>query len=227
MRNAYVFESLRDVTDIGRVLQYFRRHGFFRAGHAEEVVNFGQAPLLFRNDSGETCPAYACMEITGTVELDGINYVKITKPSALTKRYLFNGHIEVADGDCGKAQWGPTYRVYKNSGTVTLNNRWRPTVNQWYLTKGAGHYIVIGEDDVESNVFRILHDSSIRMYRFSLTESLSDGTASATIKELDGTTVETLVVNDPELIATALTSGNTGYCYLQDGQIYWIQAGCA
>ena len=38
-------------------------------------------PAYFHNDAGETIPAYACMQVTGTEEIDGQNYLVVEKPA--------------------------------------------------------------------------------------------------------------------------------------------------
>jgi hypothetical protein len=66
------------------------------------------------------------------------------------------------------------------------------------------------------------------LFRFELTADYNTGTTvAATIKSMAGSTVGTGVsLTDPELIFFGLVSGSKGYCILQDGVYYPIQAAC-
>lgn len=68
----------------------------------------------------------------------------------------------------------------------------------------------------------------IRLFRFTLNESLADGTADADILWMDGTdTGLDATIYDPEGIFAALTTvGDSGLCLLQGDRYYVIQAGC-
>lgn len=68
--------------------------------------------------------------------------------------------------------------------------------------------------------------SGIKLVRFSLLASLTSGTASATIKNMAGTTIETADVLDPEGIFAELTTSDTGLALRQAGIYYVIQAAC-
>ena len=69
---AYAPQTAREVLDHVR---YMQRTGFVPRAGVKLPQNPAQAlPLYFRNVSGSTMPAYACMQITGTVEIEGQNY---------------------------------------------------------------------------------------------------------------------------------------------------------
>ena len=67
------------------------------------------------------------------------------------------------------------------------------------------------------------------LYRFELTANFSTGTTvAATIKTMGGSTVGTgISLTDPEAIFLGLPTGSKGYCVLQGGTYYAIQAACA
>ncbi len=69
---------------------------------------------------------------------------------------------------------------------------------------------------------------SATLYRFQLNANYNTGTTvGATIKTMGGTTVTSSgVLSDPEAIFFGLPSGSKGYCILQDGTYYAIQALC-
>ena len=186
------------------------------------------------NNSGETIPPYACCQVTGTEDLGGQNFLLVDKPADVDGSsgwYIFNGHHEVADNEEGLAQVGPSYRVFKDSGTVTAGEAWAPTVDEWYLTQSdSGQFVAAGEDDIDTDVFRVLEKggrSGATLYRFTLNESWSSGAADADILEMDGTDTDIDAdVLDPLGIFSTLTTGDAGLCLLQGGSYYVIQAPC-
>lgn len=96
---------------------------------------------FFRNDSGETIPAFGLMAVTGAVVSTFRSYYIVTKPSATFQRkYLVNGPRSVAYVDSGHptygmAQEGAIQRVLYNSGTPAADEGFGPTPGQWYATK--------------------------------------------------------------------------------------------
>lgn len=217
-----------DARMVLEVVRYLRENGFVIPGGRRPEQMQQQDRIWFRNDSGAEVPAFGCMEVTGTVEAGGQNYVTITKPTSSALTYLFNGQAPVPNGEYGMAQSGPVFRCYKSTGTVTEGNRWAPTTSQWYLTKGAGQFVVLGSDDIGTDVFRVMRDDVARLYRFTLNATLASGTADADILEMDGTDTNIdATVRDPLGIFADLTAVNdAGLCLYQDGKYYVIQAGC-
>lgn len=69
----------------------------------------------------------------------------------------------------------------------------------------------------------------VSLFRFELTANYSAGTTvAATIKTMGGSTVGTgISLTDPEAIFLGLPTGSKGYCVLQGGTYYAIQAACA
>lgn len=211
-------------------VRYLRESGFvITPPGARGLLATPQSNIYFHNDTEQNIPAYACMQITGTFEYGGQNYIDVIQPTGSVSQYLFNGPAIVERDGLGTAQSGPILRVLRNTGTVTLGNRWRPTNGQWYLTKGVGHYVVIGEDDIATNVFRVRFDPSIRLYQYQLNAAWA-GTpkkAAADILEIDGsdTTIDDDVYDYREIFGT-LTTDDYGYCIYQDGKFVAVQAPC-
>lgn len=119
-----------------------------------------QTPIYLKNAEASTAiPPYACVQITGTTEDGGQNYLNAKKPADNTGAagfFLFNGHTEIEDDGFGTAQHGPIYRAFKNSGTITAGEMWRPTASQWYLSQDdAGMFQVAGADDIDDDVLKV------------------------------------------------------------------------
>lgn len=218
----------REIADIAAIIRYYRKNGLWAEGGDPTFTQGPAAGLLLKNTEAAVIPAYGCVEVVGTVDEDNRNYVEVKKPTSSGVLFLFNGHTSIEASGYGVAQSGPVIRAYKSTGTVTLNGRWAPTPSQYYLTKGAGPYVVVGEDDIASNVFRVVRDDVARLYRFTLNASLASGTADADILEMDGTdTGIDATVRDPAgIFATLVTVGDDGLCLYQDGKYYVIQANC-
>jgi hypothetical protein len=62
----------------------------------------------FRNDSGETCPAFGCLKVTDAEEdsTTGRYVLVIDKPDGTGGPFFFNGPREVLDGEYGQAHTG-------------------------------------------------------------------------------------------------------------------------
>lgn len=171
--------SPADARMVLEVVRYLRDNGFVIPGGRKPEQVLQPDRVYFRNDSGAEVPAWGCMEVTGTVEAGGQNYVKITKPTTGGVSFLFNGQAPVADGKYGTAQSGPVFRVYKSTGTATEGHSWGPTVGQWYLTQHTGPYIVYGADDIGSNVFRVVTNNRLIHVKTKATCAARDNTTGA------------------------------------------------
>lgn len=192
-------------------------------------------PAYFHNDSGEEIPAYACMQVTGTEEIDGQNYLVVDKPAdtdGTAGGYVFNGPDAVADDDEGKYQAAQVVRAYKDTGTVTGGEKWSPVVNQWYIAQvDGGPFICCGADDVDTDVLKVFAQGvgagGAVLYRFTLNANWSSGSADADILEMTGAdTGIDADVKDPLGIFADLGNGDAGLCLLQGGSYYVIQAPC-
>lgn len=116
-------------------------------------------PYYVHNDSGEEIPPYACMQVTGTEEIGGQNYLLVDKPADTTGdagSFLFNNHRAIADNEEGIAQFGPVVRAFKNTGTVTAGEHWLPVANQWYIAQDdGGPFVAAGADDIDDDVLKV------------------------------------------------------------------------
>lgn len=113
---------------------------------------------IFRNDSGETVPAFGCMRVTDA-ETDGTlsRYViVIAKPNSTGGPFVFNGPREVTSGGYGIAYTG-IVKAYFTAGTPAAGETWGPTTG-WVVESGGDDAVkVFGP--IESTV--ILGDTGV------------------------------------------------------------------
>jgi len=153
---AYSPETAKAIFD---VFKYLQASGFTIHLPDRTIADTYQpAPIYIRNDSGEEIPRFACLQVTGSVELNGQNYITVDKPTDVTGDagwYLFNGFAAVEIDGYGIAHDGPLVRMLTDGSAVACGDRWRPTISQWYVTPAAsGIFSAVGEDDIDTNVMR-------------------------------------------------------------------------
>lgn len=78
--------------------------------------------VVFRNDSGETIPAWGIVRVTGYVDSGERHCVTVTKPASSAGVFIVNGSEPVPDGENGTSQPGPIVRVvYDSSDSPTVS----------------------------------------------------------------------------------------------------------
>jgi hypothetical protein len=142
---------------VADVVDHFTRNGLlnFPARTTSELIN---GPAIYvRNDDASEAPPYACMQVVGTVEVGGQNYLKVDKPidgDGTAGWFVFNGPNAIASGDFGRAFDGPLCRMLTDGSTVTAGGLWGPVASQWEIEPGGSLFIAAGEDDIADDVMR-------------------------------------------------------------------------
>ncbi len=212
-----------------------------KSGRASATITPGYHYVV--NESGEEIPAYACMQMTGTSESSGQNYIQVDKPAdtdGSAGGFIFNGPAAIEIGGNGIGLAGPVVRALGDGSIATAGDTWGPTVSAWTISPGGGLFRCVGDDDVLSDVLKVqLKTGGITFYRFTLTDvwgagsGLSNSDCFADITEMDGTAVESgAIVKDPNRhvsqppdssggVQSELKVGDTGLCVLQGGK-YWV-----
>lgn len=127
-----------------------------------ESIGYGEH-FPFLNSSGHTIPAYGVFMVDGTTEENGINYLTARRYADYTAGQsipMVNGPFEVPDGEYGTPQLGPVYRVIHDDAIVyAVGDRvgWKADSFQVALNSS---FIVLGEDDIETNCLRVSRDFS-------------------------------------------------------------------
>lgn len=132
----------------------------------EKTVTLGQktdrpitpTPISFVNRSAQAVPPYGCIQITGTDEIGGRNYLEVKRPfdySGVMGPFLLNGDREVEPDDFGTAQWGPIYRAKSDGSTLAVGTRIGPIADSFEVGKGC-LFTNCGPDDIEEDVLRLV-----------------------------------------------------------------------
>ena len=117
------------------------------------------SPIYFKSVSSEIIPAYGCVQMVGTEELAGRNYILVDRPIDYTASvmgpFLLNGPTEVEANGLGTAQWGPIYRAISDGGTYSVGTRFGPVASSFELSKGP-LFTYIGDDDLVEDCVRVI-----------------------------------------------------------------------
>jgi len=109
------------------------------------------------------------------------------------------------------------YARVTSAGAYTLESAFSGPAEIVYAPSSTGEYRCVVN----------LAGERPHLVRFSLLADFDTGTASATIKDMTGTTIETASVLDPEGIFSDLVASDTGLAIEQSGLYYAIQAPCS
>lgn len=116
-------------------------------------------PIYFKNQSSHTIPPYGCVQMVGTEEIGGSNYLLVDRPFDYTASvmgpFLLNGPSEVEANGLGTAQWGPIYRAASDGGTYSVGTRIGPTADSFAVAKGC-LFTYLGDDDVVEDCIRLI-----------------------------------------------------------------------
>jgi hypothetical protein len=113
-------------------------------------------PHYFKNVSGETVPAFACIQVTGTTESGGQNFLLGDKPAdgnGDAGWYVFNGACAVPVGEKGVCHDGVIVRAL-TEGSPAAGDKVSPQADSWYVAKGS-LFPVAGPDDIKPSVYKI------------------------------------------------------------------------
>lgn len=144
-----ILEVVRYLKDSGYVIQ--------RPGRGQQMLMSPESPIFIRNDSDAVLPAFGCVQVTGTYEQGGQNYITVDKPVDNTGeagRFLFNSRAPVEVGEFGVAHDGPIVRMLTDGSPVICGELWQPVVNSFLVSLGGSMFSAIGADDIETDVMR-------------------------------------------------------------------------
>lgn len=144
-----ILEVVRYLKDSGYVIQ--------QPGRGQQMLMPPESPIFIRNDSDAVLPAFGCVQVTGTYEQGGQNYITVDKPVDNTGeagRFLFNSRAPVAVGEFGVAHDGPLARMLTDGSAIVCGELWQPVVNSFLISPGGNQFSAIGGDDIATDVIR-------------------------------------------------------------------------
>jgi hypothetical protein len=137
-------------------VQAFERMGSTSAAMA---IPYTPTPIYFVNKSTATIPAYGCVQMVGSSEIDGTTYMEVKRPfeysNSVMGPFLLNGPGECSPDEIGTAQWGPIFRAKKDSATYSTGTRMGPVDASFDLSKGC-LFTFIGDDEQEDDLIKVI-----------------------------------------------------------------------
>lgn len=145
-----------DAERVWKAVQAFERGITTSKGDERRFV---PAPIYCKNRSTTLeIPAYGCMQVVGTEEVGGQNYLLVDRPFDYSDSsfgpFLLNSPAAIEPEGLGVAQNGPVFRAIKDTGTFTVGTRLNPTANSYKLSKGP-LFVYLGDDDVDTDIIKV------------------------------------------------------------------------
>jgi len=162
-------------------------------------------PIYVRNDSGVTIPPFGCVQVSGTVEYGGQNFVKVirpTDPTGASGGFLFNTFDSIANGKYGICCDGPVSRSLCATSPA-VGSTLRPDAGTFYLEEHAsGTFTYIGPDDIYADCTKTLRDPTapaaqppIPFMRWIATANIADRSFAASVDWVEGEVTNPLTTN--------------------------------
>jgi hypothetical protein len=200
-----VIETIKALKDSG-LLASTGDEGLKQGLPGQQVYNT-PIPTIVYNDSGQTVPAYGLMQITGNLDEDGRNYVKIKRPadSVPPGLLLINGSTDIAIAGYGTAQPGPTYKVLHDGGTYAAGYTLGIKLATFTATAGS-MFSVLGNDELTSGATNVVKVMLTDPTRLVLAYTTAGATARSGTTLGKGTaTMYYLAVSGTDRVLTATT----------------------
>ena len=116
--------------------------------------DYGAHRVLFKNETGEEIPAFACIEVFGMVEENERTFVRVRKVSTICGEYVFNSQFAVDPDGFGWAYAFGLIRMRGTASAFTACKRYGPTVGSWDVSEKPGPFLVYGEDNTTEGALR-------------------------------------------------------------------------
>jgi len=100
------------------------------------------------NTGSEIIPAYACMRVTGTRNINNVTAIDVEKPTSTDGEFLFNSQYPIAVPSSTEpgVGWAFRFGVVIMTGTDPSEPgaQYLPTVGSWEVEEGSGPFVVYG-----------------------------------------------------------------------------------
>ncbi len=146
----------------GRLLwqDYLRRQQL----PAQQTQSFPQRRILdepsphrafIYNTENETIPAYACVRVIGTRNINNVTAINVEKPSSLDGEFLFNGQYPIAAASETETGVGWAYRfgvvIMLGDAPTEPGVQYQPIIGSWEIEEGSGPFVVYGRHRANEN----------------------------------------------------------------------------
>ena len=124
---------------------------------AQQTQNFPQRRTLDEpsphrvfvyNTGSEIIPAYGCMRVIGTRNINNVTAIDVEKPTSTDGEFLFNGPYQIAVPSDAEAGVGWAYRfgvvIMLGNGPTEPGVQYLPIVDSWEVEEGSGPFVVYG-----------------------------------------------------------------------------------
>ena len=114
--------------------------------------------IPFRNDSGETIPAYSSIKITGVVSGGARTTLTADQPDSTSTMYATTGPFSVIANGFGSACVS-VHRVAKFTGSLSSGQRCKPKSGDWVMEQtSAGEFVCLGVIDSTNSLALVMQD---------------------------------------------------------------------
>jgi hypothetical protein len=114
--------------------------------------------IPFRNDSGETIPAYSSVKVTGVVSGGARTTLTVSKPDSSATMFATTGPFSVPADGYGSACVS-VHRVAKFTGSIASGNRCKPKSGDWVLEEdSSGQFVCLGVIDSTKSLGLFIQD---------------------------------------------------------------------
>jgi len=183
-----------------------------------EILESGK--LTFRNTSSFVIPPFGLMQLQANAnQAANQRIIEVKRPFATTgcsSICLVNGPYEIpaaGENSFGSAQSGPTFLLKHDGGSYPAGTRLGWKVDSFLATLGC-LFSVIGSDSLDTDLVRVMLDSSTITGTVSTTIPASEATGGIVA------TTNPTVSYPVKTLQAAITEGSTVICFPRKGE--WI-----
>ncbi len=100
------------------------------------------------NTGSEIIPAYACMRVTGTRNINNVTAIEVEKPTSTNGEFLFNSQYPIAVPSSTDPGVGWAFRfgvvIMTGEDPSDAGASYGPIVGSWEVEEGSGPFVVYG-----------------------------------------------------------------------------------
>lgn len=167
------------------------------------------AIIPFRNDFAGTIPARGCCRITGTVEVDGLQFFKVDRPdTSFGRLYLVNGPEDVADDGYGWGTflWHADWVLYDDASTPAFGESWGPQNGSFEIKKWRYGFEIWGSPSGGTTDLVMASQRWVNQFLCKANETITANGDTGAVSVYDG--------NQADITGTDVTCTNlTGFAF--------------